>query len=119
MYTYIVSSPTQSLDEMMVYFETCLVEPGANASFITKVFSDIAQGKQLIDTYDDNDHAAALREIERLWGAKAGTPKADLLELLGTLVDAYEAKHHAIEPPDPIEAIKFRMEQQGLGKNGE
>jgi HTH-type transcriptional regulator / antitoxin HigA len=60
------------------------------------------------------DHEAALKEIERLWGAKTGTPEGDRLDVLATLVDAYEAEHCPIDPPDPIEAIKFRMEQQGL-----
>jgi len=59
-------------------------------------------------------YEAALIEIERLWGAKLGTPKGDQLDVLATLIDAYESKHHPIDPPDPIEAIKFRMEQQGL-----
>src|SRR5919201_4053770 len=60
------------------------------------------------------DHEAALKEIERLWGAKTGTPEGDRLDVLATLVDAYEAEHYPMDPPDPIEAIKFRMEQQGL-----
>jgi HTH-type transcriptional regulator / antitoxin HigA len=60
------------------------------------------------------DHEAALKEIERLWGAKTGTPEGDRLDVLVTLVDAYEAEHYPMDPPDPIEAIKFRMEQQGL-----
>jgi HTH-type transcriptional regulator/antitoxin HigA len=60
------------------------------------------------------DHEAALKEIERLWGAKTGTREGDRLDVLATLVDAYEAEHYPIDPPDPIEAIKFRMEQQGL-----
>jgi HTH-type transcriptional regulator / antitoxin HigA len=60
------------------------------------------------------DHEAALKEVERLWGAKAGTPEGDRLDVLATLIDAYEAKHYPIDPPDPIEAIRFRMEQQGL-----
>src|SRR5713101_3818387 len=59
-------------------------------------------------------YEAALVEIEHLWGAKLGTPKGDRLDVLATLIDAYESKHHPIDPPDPIEAIKFRMEQQGL-----
>ena len=62
----------------------------------------------------DGDHEAALKEIERLWGAKAGTRDGDRLDVLATLVDAYEAQHYPMDPPDPIEAIKFRMEQQGL-----
>ena len=47
-------------------------------------------------------------------GAKAGTPDGDRLDVLATLVDAYEAEHDPVDPPDPIEAIRFRMEQQGL-----
>jgi HTH-type transcriptional regulator/antitoxin HigA len=60
------------------------------------------------------DYEAALAEVERLWGARAGTPQGDRLDILATLIDAYESEHHPIDPPDPIEAIKFRMEQQGL-----
>jgi HTH-type transcriptional regulator / antitoxin HigA len=60
------------------------------------------------------DYETALKEVERLWGAKAGTPDGDRLDVLGTLIDAYETEHHPMDPPDPIEAIKFRMEQQGL-----
>jgi HTH-type transcriptional regulator / antitoxin HigA len=60
------------------------------------------------------DHEAALAEIEGLWGAKSGTPEGDRLDVLATLIDVYEAKRHPMDPPDPIEAILFRMEQQGL-----
>ena len=60
------------------------------------------------------DHQAALAEVEALWGAPIGTPEGDRLDVLATLIDAYEAKHHPMDPPDPIEAIRFRMEQQGL-----
>ncbi len=62
------------------------------------------------------DHAAALREIERLWGAKESTPDGDRLDVLSTLVEAYEEAHFPIDMPDPIEAIKFRLEQQGEDK---
>ena len=62
----------------------------------------------------DADYQAALAEIERLWGAKLGTPEGDRLDVLATLIDAYEAEHDLMDPPDPIEAIRFRMEQQGL-----
>ena len=62
------------------------------------------------------DHVAALREIERLWGANEGTSEGDRLEVLTTLVEAYEQAHFPIDPPDPIEAIKFRLEQQGADK---
>ena len=60
------------------------------------------------------DYENALSEAARLWGAKTGTPSGDRLDVLATLIDAYEAEHHPIDPPDPVEAIKFRMEQQGL-----
>jgi HTH-type transcriptional regulator/antitoxin HigA len=62
----------------------------------------------------EKDYEAALAEVERLWGAKGGTPNGDRLDVLATLIDAYEEKHFPMDPPDPIEAIKFRMEQQGL-----
>jgi HTH-type transcriptional regulator / antitoxin HigA len=60
------------------------------------------------------DYEVALKEVEKLWGAKSGTLAGDRLDVLATLIDAYEAAHYPMDPPDPIEAIKFRMEQQGL-----
>jgi HTH-type transcriptional regulator / antitoxin HigA len=60
------------------------------------------------------NYEAALAEIERLRGTKAGTPEDDRLDVLATLVDAYESEQYPVDPPDPIEAIKFRMEQQRL-----
>lgn len=62
------------------------------------------------------DYEKALAEVEHLWGAKSGTPKGDRLDVLATLIDAYEAEHYPMDPPDPVEAIKFRMEQQGLSR---
>jgi HTH-type transcriptional regulator/antitoxin HigA len=62
----------------------------------------------------EKDYDAALREVERLWGAKSGTVEGDRLDVLATLIEAYEDKKYAMDPPDPVEAIKFRMEQQGL-----
>lgn len=59
------------------------------------------------------DHDEALREIESLWGSAEGASKGDRLEVLLTLVEAYERAHHPIDAPDPIEAIRFRLEQQG------
>lgn len=58
------------------------------------------------------DYDAALAEVERLWGAKSGTPDGDRLDVLATLIEVYEAKNYPMDPPDPIEAIRFRMEQQ-------
>ena len=62
------------------------------------------------------DHKAALEEIAALMQAdpKPRTPEGDRLDVLATLVEAYERKQFPIDPPDPVEAIKFRMEQQGL-----
>lgn len=65
---------------------------------------------------DDKQHRAALKTIERLWDARAGTHEHDLLEVLATLVEDYEEKHHPILPPDPVEAIRFRMDQLGLDR---
>jgi len=65
---------------------------------------------------NEADYDAALEDVGRLWGAKSGTPDGDKLDVLATLIDAYEAKHHPIDPPDPVEAIRFRMEQQGLSR---
>lgn len=62
----------------------------------------------------EKEHKAALKAIESLWNAKPGTGQGDTLELLAALVEAYEEKKHAILPPHPIAAIKFRMEQDGL-----
>src|SRR5262245_59323142 len=62
------------------------------------------------------DHKAALAEVERLWEAKPGTPEHDQLDVLATLIEAYEAKHHPIPPPDPVEAIRFRMDQLDLDR---
>jgi HTH-type transcriptional regulator/antitoxin HigA len=63
------------------------------------------------------DHEKALLEIQRLWNAKPGTTDADKLELLAMLVEAYEDAHYPMPDPDPVEAIKFRMEQQGLSRS--
>jgi len=63
--------------------------------------------------HTEADYKTALREIERLWDAQPETSDGDKFEVLATLVDAYERKHTPILPPDPVEAIKFRLEQQG------
>jgi HTH-type transcriptional regulator/antitoxin HigA len=61
----------------------------------------------------EKDHSRALKEIEALWGAKEGTPEGDRLDVLMTLADAYERAHHFIDTPDPLDAIRFRLEQMG------
>ena len=62
------------------------------------------------------DYQAALDEIERLLDAKPGTSDADCLEILTTLVEAYEEKYYPIPLPDPIEAILYQMESRGLSR---
>jgi HTH-type transcriptional regulator/antitoxin HigA len=62
----------------------------------------------------DKDYEEALQKVELLMDAKEGTTEFDELEILSTLIENYEAKHFSIDIPDPIEAIKFRMEQEGL-----
>jgi len=63
------------------------------------------------------DYHAALNEIERLFDAEPNTPECDLLEVLTTLVEAYEQKHHPIETPEPIDAILYYLESRGLSAN--
>jgi len=60
------------------------------------------------------DYEAALKEIERLMDAKRNSLEGDRLDVLVTLVEAYEAKHYPLDLPDPVEAIKFAMEQRNL-----
>ena len=60
------------------------------------------------------DYQSALRRIEELWNAKSNSSKADELDILATLVEAYESKNYRINSPDPVEAIKFEMERKGL-----
>ncbi len=62
----------------------------------------------------ERDYRKALKEIDNLWDAKPNTSRGDRLDVLVTLVEAYEQKHYKVDPPDPIEAIKFRMEQLEL-----
>lgn len=63
---------------------------------------------------NDGDYEDALAYMEELWGAETGTPRADRLDVLATLIASYEVLSCPMDPPDPIDAIKFRMEQQGL-----
>jgi HTH-type transcriptional regulator / antitoxin HigA len=62
------------------------------------------------------DYERALADIERLWGAAENSPEGDTLDILLTLVEAYEKDHYPMDPPEPVEAIKFRMEQMGLSR---
>jgi len=62
----------------------------------------------------EEDYRATLREIESLMSAVAGSAEGERLDVLATLVEAYERQHFPLELPDPVEAIKFVMEQRGL-----
>src|ERR1700682_5006127 len=62
----------------------------------------------------EEDYETALEEIEKLWGAEPNTPQADRLDVLVTLVEAYEQEHYPILPPEPIELILYVMEARGL-----
>ncbi len=63
---------------------------------------------------NEKDYQTALEEIDRLFDAEAGTPEADMLEVLVTLVKAYEAQQYPIPLPDPVSAIEFHMDRLGL-----
>jgi HTH-type transcriptional regulator/antitoxin HigA len=65
----------------------------------------------------ETDYNQALERLEMIFDAKNGTPEGDELEVLGILIDQYENEHFPIGLPDPIEAIKFRMEQMGYNQN--
>ena len=64
----------------------------------------------------EKDYTESIKRIEELWGAKRDTPQGDEFDLLCTLVESYETTHFPIAPPDPIDAILFRMEQMGMTK---
>jgi len=65
----------------------------------------------------EQDYSEAIKRIEELWGAKKESAEGDELDLLATLVEIYEMKHYPILPPDPVDAIKFRMEQLGISNS--
>jgi HTH-type transcriptional regulator / antitoxin HigA len=65
---------------------------------------------------NDRDYRRVMRQIEELMDAKANTTAGDRLDVLVTLAEAWEEKHHPIEAPDPIAAIQFAMEQRGLNR---
>lgn len=64
--------------------------------------------------HTEADYQAALNRLELIFDAQKGTEKGDELEILSILIDEYEQKHFPIDLPDPVEAIKFRMEQMGM-----
>jgi HTH-type transcriptional regulator / antitoxin HigA len=61
----------------------------------------------------ESDYERALRRVETLWDSPQGSPESDELDVLATLIEAYEREHYPVDLPDPIEAIKFRLEQSG------
>ena len=65
---------------------------------------------------NERDYRRVMKEIETLMDAKGATPEGDRLDVLVTLADAWEEQHYPIEAPDPIEAIRFAMEQRGLSR---
>src|SRR5215210_3529960 len=65
----------------------------------------------------DEDHAAALREIERLWGAPAGSPEGDKLDVLATLVDAYETGRWPMADTDPVAVLRFAIDEMGYSQS--
>ena len=66
-----------------------------------------------------DDYRGALAQVDSLWTkAVAGSPEGDQLDVLVTLIQAYEREHYPMPPPDPIEAIKFRIDQMGTGRKG-
>jgi HTH-type transcriptional regulator / antitoxin HigA len=94
-------------------------QSGSNGSELTKTMTISTSGAssmviEIKPIRTDADHKQAMAEIDRLWGASAGSVAGDQLDVLITLVDAYEARCCPIDPPDPVAAIEFRMEQQGL-----
>jgi len=69
---------------------------------------------QLKPIKTQKDYKLALGLVEDLWDAKLNTKDGDMLEILAILINDYESKKYPILPPDPVEAIKFRMEQMSL-----
>ncbi len=76
----------------------------------------IQTGMQVHPIRTEEDHRRAVARIETLMSASPNTPEGDELDVLATLVDAYEVKHHVIDAPSPVAAIRFRMEQRQLSR---
>jgi HTH-type transcriptional regulator/antitoxin HigA len=73
-------------------------------------------GMQIHPIRTEQDYRAAVARIEKLMSAAPDSPEGDELDVLATLVDAYEAKHHGMDAPDPVAAIQFRLEQLNLSR---
>ncbi len=66
--------------------------------------------------HTENDYQEAMKNFATLWGAAEGSPESDQLDILATLIDKYEENNFPMDLPDPVDAILFRMEQQGLSR---
>jgi hypothetical protein len=106
----IVKRGTGSIKTVRAYANLASLFP----LFLHSGYGTIENAMTIVPIKTERDHERALHRIEQLMDAKTGTKNGDELDVLPTLVEAYEAKHHAIYPPDPIEAIKFRMDQLGM-----
>lgn len=84
-----------------------------NTTRSKQIKSKIAKASPIKPIRNDRDHTRALKRIDELWDAKKGTPEYDEFEVLFTLAEVYETKHHHLPPPTPIEAIEFRLDQMG------
>ena len=72
--------------------------------------------RELKPIQSEADYEVALAEVERLWGADSGTDDGNRLDVLATLIEVFETAHFPIDPPDPVAAILFRMQQKGLAE---
>ncbi len=84
------------------------------AKLTHKLFSKVLKTMEIKPIKTDADYRSALKEVESLMSAKPNTPEGEKLDVLVTLVEAYEHKNFPLDLPDPVEAIKFEMEQKGL-----
>ncbi len=94
---------------------------GSSGSGLTEPMTGLARRRltmapELKPIRTGADYEAALAEVERPWGAENRIRERDRLDVLATLIDAYEAAHYSMDPPDPIEAIRVRTEQQGISR---
>jgi len=78
--------------------------------------SESAEMVEVRPIRSEADYEAALGEIAMIIQSRPGTPDGDRLDVLSTLVEAYEAEHHAIDAPDPIALVEFVMEQRGMSR---
>ena len=106
----IVKRGAGSIETVRIYDNLASLSP----LFPHSGYGTIERAMKIAPIKMKRDYARALHRIEQLMDAKPDTKNGDELDVLTTLVEAYEAKHHAICPPDPIDAIKFRMDQLGM-----